>query len=328
MLGKYHKLNYIDGFAGCGAYLDLTNFIFGCGSPVRATEVIKRNNINLQREVRIVIIEKEQKNIDNLKKVLNYKGLSDFEPYFIHGDFDKKINEILDDCACRLNPTFFLIDPFGFKIKYETLKRIMSVEKSEILLNFMYTRIQQFLTAPDMKNNMNDLFGCRDWQEINSIEDKREEEIIKLYRNQLKTFSKFVLPLPLSFPGKNQTYYYLFHLTNHIDGCSIMKDTFAKYNTTQNLQMNLFDSQNLIFPENYNLSQCAKFLLNKYHNIDIKFQSIIEENIDDSEFLERHFKETVKGLIELEKISITRIPATTTTGRPKRKIDKTDIIHF
>ena len=38
-LGKFHNLNYIDGFGGCGAYCDLTSNEIYFGSPILADEV-------------------------------------------------------------------------------------------------------------------------------------------------------------------------------------------------------------------------------------------------------------------------------------------------
>ena len=71
-------------------------------------------------------------------------------------DYRKLINEILDKYS-NLAPSFFFIDPFGFKIKLKTLKRIMSVKRSEIILNFMFDSINRFMILKQNEKNMKEL---------------------------------------------------------------------------------------------------------------------------------------------------------------------------
>jgi len=323
ILTTYYNTTYIDCFGGCGGYIDLKTKEFHCGSPILAAEIIKEKS-NL--DVRLVIIEQNIENIENLKKIFSYKKINT-EIHYIQGDFDDKVNRIIDNNKNILGPTFFMIDPFGFSIKYETLKRIMTVEKSEILLNFMFNSIQRFLKASNVASNMIELFGCEDFQCINSIRNKKEQDIIDLYRSQLKKFVKFVCQLSLPFPNKKQTYYYLFHLTNHRLGCDIMKGCFLKYKD-KGVQGDLFDDCKEIYANDYTTNRCAHFLLENYPNGNKKVQDILEEKLDERDFQERHFKEAIKCLKDHNKISITQIPAITKTGKPKRKIDYTDIIHF
>src|SRR5690554_1032038 len=161
IVGSRNSLNYFDCFGGCGAYFQDGQIYYG--SPILAAEKAEENKRSLDRKVNIVIIEKEEENIENLKKIFSYKQLN-IDPIFINGEFDKTINNILDNG--KLAPTFFFIDPFGFKINYNTLKRVMSVQKSEIFLNFMFTRINQYLSAECIEDTLDNLFGCQEWREI------------------------------------------------------------------------------------------------------------------------------------------------------------------
>ena len=57
------------------------------------------------------------------------------------------------------------------------------------------------------------------------------EKLVDIYKQQLKKRgARFVFPYKLSFPDKDRTYYYLFHVTNDRNGCSIMKSVFATRN--------------------------------------------------------------------------------------------------
>src|SRR3989339_741093 len=227
ILGKYHSLNYFDCFGGCGAYEDKDETI-KYGSPIIVAQIAK-NALDLKRNVKLVIIDKDGGNIENMKKIFDYLNL-DIDPKFINSDFDATVNKILDS-ADNLAPTFFFVDPFGFTIKMATLRRIMERQRTEILLTFMYNSITRFLKSEHIEDILNQLFGCDNWKELcDKKGDYRENELIRLYRKKLKEFSKFVYPFKFLFPDKNRTYYYLFHLTNNIKGCSIMKSCFARYN--------------------------------------------------------------------------------------------------
>ena len=305
---------------------------FSCLDNVWHFKVVKYQNQNFSNGIFFGIIEKDQDNIDNLQKIFTYKNLGNLPIGIIKGDFDKNINELLDQ-KHNLAPTFFLVDPFGFSIRYETLKRIMSVKngKSEIFLNFMFNSVQRFLKAPRIEHHIDNLFGCTEWRDIKSNNEAKEKDIIDLFQAQLKGFSKYVFPYRLSFPDKDMTYYYMIHLTNNLEACSIMKDAFAKFNEgkveyigrkSDIKQMNIFDTSDYI------ITACAGYLSGKYNNTSLTYGKILEENIDSTEFLERHFREAIRSLLKNNTIQITQIPPTTSTGRQKKKIDYTDIIRF
>lgn len=325
ILGKWNKLNYFDCYAGSGAYIEGQNQYFG--SPILATEIIEKNKEGLGRQVNVVLIEQDKENIENILKVFKYKGLKT-EPIIIAGDFDETINKILDKTQDSLNPTFFFIDPFGFKINIQTLKRIMSIPRSEILLNFMFNHINRFL-IDDLEKTLNELFGCEDWKALRNLRGgEREQGIVSLYRAQLKTFSKFAYPYKLNFHDKNRTYYYLFHLTNNLKGCTIMKSAFAKFNYGKvefsgpsHEIMSFFDLKD------FKASEIKKFLLNKYRGSSKSCEEILTENIDETPYLESEIRDALKKM-EGNEIKITRIPNKTPTGRDRKSIEGQDVFEF
>ena len=122
-VGFTGRLNYIDGFAGLGAYSK--NGEIHYGSPVIAAEVIK-NNRRFVNHSTLTLIDADNLVLENLQKVLNYKGFyncEEMEVRFINKDFNKAINEdILKKVEGNLSPTFAFIDTFGFEgIHFETI---------------------------------------------------------------------------------------------------------------------------------------------------------------------------------------------------------------
>lgn len=326
ILGKAHPLNYFDCFGGKGAYEKDGKIFFG--SPILAAEIIKNNQTNLKRDVYLVIIDKDKSNLNNIEKILKYKKL-DIQPKFINKDFDIAINKILDKHP-NLAPTFFLVDPFGFKIKIATLKRMLKIPKSEVLLNFMYNGINRNLGVEDADKILIDLFGSTEWKNIKDLESReKERRIVELFRKKLKEFCRFVFPYRLCFPEMNRTYYYLFHMTNHPKGCEIMKGSFAKYNfgrveyrgKTKN-QMTLLDYDNV------KIGEIQTLLLKSYKGSTKTFIEIIEEQIDETPYLVKHIRQAIKDLEEDSKVKIIRKVKTTKSGKPKTSLEDGDEIKF
>lgn len=327
IVGKYNKLNYIDGYSGIGAYQDQKGRLY-YGSPILVCQAIERITSRNSRDVKVLIIDSDKKNLKNIQKILSYLKVK-ITPDFINKDFDESINNILNETP-NITPTFVFIDPFGFKIKMSTLRRIMQIDKSEILLNFMFTRINQFLAAPQVENTCTDLFGDDTWKQFKNTKGvARENGIIEYYRNKLKELSKFVYYYRLEFPAKDKTYYYLIHLTNHYLGCSIMKSSFAKFNYGRVEYRGIRAGQMELFEQaSIKETEVADMLLKKYTGRRLIFKNIVEENIDSTEYLESQMRNAIKSLEVNGNIKIQRIPENTPTGKKRKSIGENDSIVF
>ncbi len=328
ILGKYNKLNYFDCYGGCGAYIDSDNNIF-YGSPVTAAKIIKNNKLSLDRDVNLVVIEKDSDVIDNLKKVLDHV-VTEINPIFINENFDTAINSLLDDLESKgttLAPTFFFVDPFGYSIKISTIERIMKVPKSEVFINFMFNSINRSINISSESDKLNMLFGTKAWERIKALNgSEREKEIIRLYIKQTKSFCNYSYAYKMKFPNANRTYYYLVHLTNHYKGCSIMKSSFAKYNSGrleypgERVQKNSFFD----LPE-YKISVIIEYFRKDcWKNKKLSFNKIIELIIDKTPFLEKDIRTALKKMINDKEI--TRIPVT--SKKNGTGLQENDIISF
>jgi len=74
-------------------------------------------------------------------------------------------------------------------------------------------------------------------------------------------------------------------------------------------------------------SKTANYLKDKYRGQQKSFQQILEEQIDETEFLESHFREAIKEM-ENKDLNISRIPPKTKTGRNRKGVDYQDVIIF
>jgi three-Cys-motif partner protein len=326
------KLNYIDGFAGLGAYGK--NGEIHYGSPVIAAEVIRKNN-RFVYQANLTLIDVNPNVLENLHKVLEYKGLLNckgLEFNFINQDFNEAINNYMRLPSNRnLAPTFAFIDPFGFEgIHFQTIKNIMEqASKPEVIINFMYNAITRFLERPDLKETFSRVFGTNEWERFLHLEGEREQIIIEYYVSKLKQISKFVFPYRLTFPDKKRTYYYLIHLTNHHLGASIMKSSFAKYSLgrvewlgEESAQTSLADIIGI------NMNSIKDLLLKRYNKKSVSFKQIIVDNIDTTPYLESQLRDSLKELEKDGMVHIERTPKLGQKERPLTSIQPDSEIYF
>ena len=326
ILGKYSKINYIDGYGGKGAYED-KNGVIHYGSPILAAESIERNKNILNREVNLIIIDKNKKNLSNIKKIFDYKKIN-ITPELSNKDFDQTINSILDNIQ-NSAPTFIFIDPYGFRIKIKTIERIMNIPKSEVFLNFMFQGVNRWLGIQKFENIFDELFGNPKWRDCISLKGSiREKCLVSLYRKELKKIAKFVFFYKLEFPEKKATYYYLIHLTNHVMGCIIMKSIFAKYNHGRLEYRGKRSNQTELFENSENkIFEAINYLKIKYKDKKINYQKILEDNIDNTDFLDSDFRNAIKKMENIDLV-VNRIMPFNKNGKLRTSIKPEDIITF
>jgi three-Cys-motif partner protein len=333
-VGCSGKLNYIDGFAGLGAYCKDGQIHYG--SPVIAAEVIKNNGRFVSHSI-LTLIDVNERILDNLHNVLDYKGLTKSEQIkiqFINADFNQAINQtMLANGRLNNSPTFAFIDPFGFEgIHFETIKNIMEqTSKPEIVINFMYNAIGRFLKRSDLTGTFTRVFGTSEWKKVLEQPGDREENLVAYYVSRLKKISKFVTPYRLTFPHKKRTYYYLIHLTNHYLGASIMKSSFAKFSAGRQEWLGDESAQtSLVDIFGMKAKAIKELLVNKYNNQSISFKKIIIDNIDNTPYLESQFRDSLKELEKEGVVYIERYPKIGESGRLLTSIqaESEQLIHF
>jgi len=230
-------LIYIDGFAGPGEYANGEK-----GSPIIALEALKNQRVQITSKVIFIFIEKDQQRCDHLKEVLKrYGSIKNGhieDP--ICGEFETEVNKLLDEIDESIKnkqkktgkrfsrvPTFAFIDPFGYQMKMDTVKRIMSSPHSEVLITFVIPELKRFCNNPSWENIMTNLFGTDEWKKINNISiDEKDEFLRNLYITQMKEYAGIEYVLSFQMINKhNQTSYFLLFGTNHLS-CNIQNGVF------------------------------------------------------------------------------------------------------
>lgn len=241
-------------------YIKETNELM-LGSSGHALE-LKCCNPNT-RNLKVILVEKDKECYSRLKKVINkrwndvniklaegpiYYNTSNI--YLLNEDLDKALNTIEN---LKLGNSLFFFDPLRsvqFKaIEKVTSKRIKTFYKEGTeLIIFVFTS-DWFLGRDDftaLPNNSDSsswspeqqttvkeadaLFGDREWR--NQILNdnpifERENKLVELYRERLRKWFRYVLPLPFN-PKRNQIYH-LIMCSNYEAGIKATKDFYSKW---------------------------------------------------------------------------------------------------
>lgn len=300
-LGSANDINYYDGFSGCGAYYDSNEKELCFGSPI----IAKQQFLNAKQASRssFYFNDKYKENIENLKKVFVNSGLPTNNIVYTIGEFEDNIGKFLDFLEKNPKPTFFMIDPFGVNAHFSTIERIMKIPKTEVFFNFMYNFTRRFTGYKNSEEIITKLFGTENWLQFKSLNgDLKETALRNLYRLQLKNCAKYVYQYRMSFPNDKRTYYYLFHATNNREGCSIMKDAFAKINfgKVEFLGPNQPNPEQLaLWDQTQDKIEQLKLLIwAEYQGKSVLYDEIVDKYIDSSTFLQRHIKKAIVSMQE------------------------------
>lgn len=319
ILGKYNDLTIFDCYGGNGIYKNSKGDIF-LGSPLLILKSIQKYHNKTGISAKLVVIEKNKNIITNLRKVIENHGLEDF-CVILNNDFAKDALEIIE--LYKSDANFFFIDPFGYDVDFKILEYIMALEKTEIVLNFMYNGINRGISVESVHPLINRLFGCSDWIDCKGLEkQEREEKIMSIYKNQCKSIARYVFPYRLCFPDKDRTYYYLFHMSNNLKGSIIMKSSFAKFNYGRVEYLGKLKNQDTIF-DIFKTDFTQDYLIDVFESQTKTYDAIIEAIIDDCPYLESDLRNALKKAEKENSIIVNRITSKTTRG-----LSGEDTIHF
>lgn len=323
-LGSVNDIIYYDGFSGCGAYYNSKTQELNFGSPIIAKQqFIKAKRISNSY---FYINDKSKVNIENLKKVFLKSNTPTNNIIYTIGEFEDNIGIFLDKLEKNPKPTFFMIDPFGVNAYFSTIERIMNIPKTEVFFNFMYNFTRRFTGYKNTEGIITNLFGTDEWLKFKSLNGTAKEIALRdLYRQQLKNCAKYVYQYRMSFPNDKRTYYYLFHASNNRDGCSIMKDAFAKINlgNVEFLGPNQPNPDQLALWDQTQdkIEQLKSLIWSKYQGQTVLYDEIVDNYIDSSIFLQRHIKRAIVTM-QSEYLVIEHTKSGT------RTIDFGDIVKF
>ncbi len=334
ILWKWHKrICYFDTFAGRGEYV-----VEGeptPGSPVialrLADEYLERSKEDPQKpmfaEFVCFLIEKDPDNFRNLESVVTreqtrLKNVDACKVDLRNQEFAPVVHEILQNLRGDIAPSFFFIDPFGFKgVPFDLVKKILSMKRTEVFFTFMTRDINRFLGHEDLSHRFDELFGTSDWRRLLERCDpgKQHQTLRDFYIRRLKEDAKVkhAWAFRVCTDDRCETLYYLIHATNHFRGLKIMKDIMHKqgpkgmfaYLGPEDVY---YRNQLRLFEEDS--GSLKEYLVRRFSGRTVRFMDIIEESYEDTPVTEPQYRKALKELEKDEQVRVARFSSETARG--------------
>lgn len=224
------KIIYFDTHAGRGKHQQGQ-----LGSPLVALRTLlshsHRDQLLQRSEFRFVFIETDRENVAVLEQELD--GLKPL-PGRIHvktnpGDCFEELEKLVGELEKqnqRLAPSFFFIDPYGFKVPGSLLARLMKFDHVELFVNVIWRELDMAMQqAGPLTNTLNEVFDGDRWKQVTGDFDDRANQTVSLFKEI--TGARWATYIRM-LSDNQTTRYLLVHLTNHDAGRDLMKDCMWK----------------------------------------------------------------------------------------------------
>jgi three-Cys-motif partner protein len=297
ILSMYNaKIVYVDGFAGPGQYAGGEP-----GSPIIALESALTQRSDLTRGLSFWFIEERADRRDHLNAQIAKLTIPAHLKVNVElGTFADNFPKVLQQIEGDRSPTFALIDPFGFAgIPYTLVKRLLAMNKCEVLITVMVDSINRWLTHPDQKiqGHVTEAFGTEEALQIANGSGDRANALKDLYNRQLKRLAKFVRYFEMR-DKESRIIYYLFFASNNPLGHLKMKEAmwkvdpmgdFSFSDSTNPAQQVLFES-----PVAEDLAANLASHFKGHGQMDVK---TIERHVnDETAYIRKHMRDALKLL--------------------------------
>ena len=228
ILSKWNgRVLYIDCHAGRGRHKTGHE-----GSPILALNRLLqhtfRNKILNNTKVNFIFFEINPRNFTTLENEIQKLGNlpGQVENRIFCENYEIVLKSILHELKRQrqsLAPTFAFLDPYGFNLSMDLLNTILAFPKSELFINFMCRYIDLALFVDEQAPNLNNLFGCNDWDKLKAEDNpkKRYRSTVQLFSKQLN--AKWLTQMNMEGPNKLPKYV-LLHATNNRRGRELMKE--------------------------------------------------------------------------------------------------------
>ncbi|MHB1134583.1 MAG: three-Cys-motif partner protein TcmP [Chloroflexota bacterium] len=335
------RLAYFDCFAGGGLYKGENSDQLP-GSPLIALQTAKKYVLaHPDRQIDLRFVEENEATAERLCRTLSQEG-------GIAGSIDYEVTAedaqtYVDGILARERrfgrgngvPSFFFVDPFGHPVKISTMRQILSLPRTEILVNLMWYRINMDLGNRLARGRLNQLFGHEQWssQPFIGMEGlARERSFVEYYVDQVGGPEAYCLRLRLPFSPEDRmqgrttrTKFYLLHFSRHIRAAIVMKDIMlAAAKDIKGLQVGDSEIEQLpLFPQ----ASIQEILIKRYTGKRLSFLEI-QHGALDLPFGTSDFHAAVLALEAGRLVSIMRHKSLK-KGKPRsRGLDDADIVIF
>lgn len=283
-------------------------------------------------EIECVFLEKKEKNIRLLRENLPAQSeLPSNVSYRVdQGKFQNQTRNLIRETGGWNHPTFFFIDPFGYKdLDYDLITNISSTKGFEVLITLMASEVVRWQDAEKHQQNLTTMFGTRSWhKELEKFEpgpDNVEDKEAGYYCTRLeKNGPEHVLAYLVTEENSRRMKYYLVFGTNHDHGLEKMRESmqncgpgrFAyapKRSEQAKGQMSIAAAT-----RKQKQKQLEKDLQERFEGRELAFDDLVQicikENTYEADYRRQNIRTALKSLEEQGEINVSRVTSETSRG--------------
>ncbi|MBN3950149.1 MAG: three-Cys-motif partner protein TcmP [Nostoc sp. NMS7] len=304
------RIAYIDLFAGPGRYKDGSK-----STPIKVLETAISNS-DMQNMLVTVFNDADAEHINSLQETINsIPGIENlkYKPQVINHEVGENIVKTFNEL--KLVPTFFFVDPWGYKgLSLQLINSVVKNWGCDCIFFFNYNRINMGLGNAAVEEHMNALFGKiradQVREKLKTLKpEERELTVVEALCEALKEMGgEHVLPFRFKHENGNRTSHHLIFVSKHVKGYAIMKDIMAKESSEQNQGVPSFEynpatyRQPLLFEFYRPLDDLEEMLLDTFTGRTITMQDIYNQHHVGRRYISKNYKDALKNLEAKSKV--------------------------
>jgi three-Cys-motif partner protein len=303
--GKYgDRIAYIDLFAGPGRYDDGTQ-----STPLMILEKVIAND-KLRGRLVSIFNDKDENNTRSLEEAIeNLPGIDTlrYPPQIRNQEIGSEIVKMFDQM--RLIPTFFFVDPWGYKgLSLQLINVVLKNWGCDCVFFFNYNRISMGLPNEIVEEHMNALFGQQradNLRETISGSPPAERELMiveELCQAIKETGKKYVLPFRFKNDSGTRTSHHLIFVSKDFRGYDIMKDIMARESSSTDQGVASFEyspatvRQPFLFQLSRPLDDLEGMLLENFAGRTLTRNQIYQEHNVDRPYIPKNYRDALLNL--------------------------------
>lgn len=306
MVAQKPKIAYIDLFAGPGRY----------ESGKLSTPILILQQAIADEKIAAKLVtffnDQDEKSAGALRRAIDsLEGLDklQFKPTVQNAVVNENAVRFFE--KTRLVPTFFFVDPWGYKgLSLGLINSVIKDWGCDCVFFFNYNRVNMGLSNAAVKSHMEGLFGESLTAELGkrlevSSPAEREQLVVEGIGQAIRRYgARFVLPFCFKDAKGVRTSHHLFFITKHFKGYEIMKDIMAKESSNEEQGVPSFaynpadklPRQTLLFRLAAPLDDLEDMLLEAYAGKTKAMRAIYEEHSIDRPYIKPNYKEVLKSM--------------------------------
>lgn len=311
----FDKLYYVDCFAGPGHYESDKKEVDG--SPIIAVKAGKEfAEKNSAKKLGIILVEDNAAQLEQLKSCLNatHPYPPNFQVVTKQANSRDVIPKIIAGIRERKSaPSFFLVDPWGHPLSIPTMNDILSLLRSELLINLMWYRINMDMTNDAVVHHITELFGDEVWKQqpfMHLHGKEREDGFLEYFCGRLS--ARYVLPFRIQYdahedrvPGK-RTKYYLIHASKSLKAVLLMKEVMWPLGDEEGTFDFSGNSQGMLISETPRPDELKAILLRDFAGQQVAFDDIRAKTWF-LPFIDKHYRSVLQELRSSGVVEVTPV---------------------